>query len=294
MGRDENANRERRGAAGDDAAARSNSDDLRYEGPVTFDDLDDDDDYGGQNGGGKVFLTAAVIGAAVILVVAVALWLRRDGPPKRPTDVVAAAQLPGPGAGARAPEEAPPSTAPAAPEPAPNTAPAAPKSTFDDAAAAASLAERPVPTEARQLRSYVPDAAAPPPAPRTAGLRPGTAPATDGDDGDAMRRLVAAGDLAAASRRGLSYAKRLGDGRYSLQVLFACEPATVKKAFGAVVDAELFVAPGGVKGGRECYRVLWGAYDDRPQALAAARTVPEYFRSAGSPWLVALDDIPAP
>lgn len=56
----------------------ANSGDLRYEGPITFED-EEDGELRADGGGGKVFLTATLIGAAVILLIGVALWLRRDG-----------------------------------------------------------------------------------------------------------------------------------------------------------------------------------------------------------------------
>ncbi len=69
-------------------------------------------------------------------------------------------------------------------------------------------------------------------------------------------------------------------GRFSLQVLVACDPANVQKALTAVTAEELFILPVNVKG-KACYRLCWGVYDGRPAAEAALAAVPPYFRQGG-------------
>jgi septal ring-binding cell division protein DamX len=70
-------------------------------------------------------------------------------------------------------------------------------------------------------------------------------------------------------------------GRFSLQVLVACDPVNVQKAVDAVPAEELFILPVNVKG-RACYRLCWGVYDDRPAAEAALSGLPSYFRQGGA------------
>jgi septal ring-binding cell division protein DamX len=70
-------------------------------------------------------------------------------------------------------------------------------------------------------------------------------------------------------------------GRFSLQVLVACDPENVQKALTAVPAAELFILPVNVKG-RGCYRLCWGVYDSRPAAEAALSALPSYFRQGGA------------
>ncbi len=69
-------------------------------------------------------------------------------------------------------------------------------------------------------------------------------------------------------------------GRFSFQVLVACDPVNVQKAVNAVPADDLFILPVNVKG-KACYRLCWGVYDGRPAAEAAISGVPSYFRQAG-------------
>jgi hypothetical protein len=69
-------------------------------------------------------------------------------------------------------------------------------------------------------------------------------------------------------------------GRFSVQVLVACDPVNVQKAVNAVAADELFILPVNVKG-KACYRLCWGVYDGRPAAEAALPAVPSYFRQGG-------------
>jgi septal ring-binding cell division protein DamX len=68
--------------------------------------------------------------------------------------------------------------------------------------------------------------------------------------------------------------------RFSLQLLVACAPENVTKAVSAVASEDLFILPVNVKG-RACYRLCWGAYDNRAAADAALSSVPAYFRQGG-------------
>ena len=94
------------------------------------------------------------------------------------------------------------------------------------------------------------------------------------------RSLLAQGALSDAAR---AYAAKWAPearGRFSLQVLVACDPVNVQKAVNAVTADELFILPVNVKG-KACYRLCWGVYDGRPAAEAALSGVPPYFRQAG-------------
>jgi hypothetical protein len=95
---------------------------------------------------------------------------------------------------------------------------------------------------------------------------------------------VASGDVAAAASRGAALARQ---GGWSLQLMLACKPESVKRAFAAVPSNDLFLVPA-PKG---CYRLLWGRFDDADAARSATGTVPDHFRDAGKARPVALDEI---
>jgi hypothetical protein len=75
----------------------------------------------------------------------------------------------------------------------------------------------------------------------------------------------------------------------TLQILIACDPATISKARAATgPGGDLFALPVTVKE-RACHRLLWGIYTDPESARSAARSLPAYFAAAGvSPVPVAL------
>lgn len=67
---------------------------------------------------------------------------------------------------------------------------------------------------------------------------------------------------------------------YSIQVLAACSPDTIRKAAQNVTEDDIFILPV-LLNGRPCYRVGWGVYDSRASAEAGARDLPTYFRQPG-------------
>ena len=79
-------------------------------------------------------------------------------------------------------------------------------------------------------------------------------------------------------------------GRWSIQILLACEEATVDRAIRqAGQSAELFVLPV-THEGRACHRVYWGRYPDRADAeYALQHDVPPAYRIGGArPWITRL------
>ena len=79
-------------------------------------------------------------------------------------------------------------------------------------------------------------------------------------------------------------------GRWSIQILLACEEATVDRAIRqGGQSAELFVLPV-THEGRACHRVYWGRYPDRADAeYALQHDVPPAYRSGGArPWITRL------
>ncbi len=67
---------------------------------------------------------------------------------------------------------------------------------------------------------------------------------------------------------------------YSIQVLAACSPDTIRKVAQNVTEDEIFILPVTLNG-RACYRVGWGVYDSRASAEAGANDLPAYFRQPG-------------
>jgi len=142
---------------------------------------------------------------------------------------------------------------------------------------AATPAAKPTPTP-------VPPKATPTPAPGKAKPTPTPAKAAAGtaaaggvaDARAALRR----GQLAQAARGFLANTQAARSG-YTIQLLVACSDETVQKATTAVTADELFILPVHYRG-RDCYRMLWGLYDDQKRAEAAVRSVPAYFRDGGA------------
>jgi septal ring-binding cell division protein DamX len=98
--------------------------------------------------------------------------------------------------------------------------------------------------------------------------------------GGEARSLLAQGALPDAARAFVASVAPGPKGRFSLQLLVACDPANVQKAVSAVSAQELFILPVNMKG-KTCYRLCWGVYDGRPAAEAALPGVPSYFRQGG-------------
>ncbi len=350
----------------------ANSGDLRYEGPITFED-EEDGELHGDGGGGKVFLTATLIGAAVILLIGVALWLRRDGdtsasstlsaqvrPAPATTDAPRVSQSPAetdratlppgvaspldaatrpaaattepaatplaepPPAEAKLAESKPAESKPAEPRPADvplqsASGTAGPGATTREPAPARTAlveppVERPAPRAAsttleerapEPVREPVKKAAAKPvveehaPAKTAKAARtpkadaepePQPAPSTSSTSSTNVHALVAAGKLKAAAQAGLQRAH--AEKGYTLQLLYACSPETVTRAFHAVGDDKLFLVPA-ANSKKSCYRLMWGRFPSHDGAAAAVGSVPDYFRQhkADKPIPVALDKI---
>ncbi|MBP7146764.1 MAG: hypothetical protein KBD01_04405 [Acidobacteria bacterium] len=263
------------------------AEDLHYEGPITIVDDEADEDRG--PGNGRAFLTTAIVGGTVILIVGAALWLRSGTDISDNVDQFAARQP----AEQHVVTDTPPS--PRDEEPG------------DDARAALSVPYRAVPPgppetaapatqdagRLAQAREEIPRPAPTAPSwgdgsesPReasdvraTPAPRPSPAAFTGGAGGGDVRALARDGRVAEAARAGRQ-AVTAQD--WTLQVLVACEPDNVVKAFREVPGDDLTVLPARVDG-RACYRLCWGTFPDRDSAAGAAAAVPAYFTRSGSP-----------
>jgi septal ring-binding cell division protein DamX len=116
--------------------------------------------------------------------------------------------------------------------------------------------------------------ATPPPTPP-----PTAAPAPPPAAGDALAlfRQGAFDRSAQASAASLSASAQ---GGFSVQVLAACSPDTIRKAAQNVSGGEIFILPVTLNG-RACFRVCWGVYESREAAQAGIGTLPDYFRQSG-------------
>jgi hypothetical protein len=259
---------------------RDRGDELRYEGPlIVGDDADaaDDEGEGETSGSGKAFFTAAIVGGIVILLVGAALWFRsstddmisaeENARLAAATDASDAGGQPAQSEREYVPPPLPPPAA--APERATDFRPL-PEAPADRVERAPQVAEaRPAPAAPRE-----PQAAAPArPAPSEASLRRDTA------GGSPVRALVEAGRLDEAAAAGQQSAQAAP---WSLQVLLACDPANVRRAFQSVPSGPLTVVPAEANG-RTCWRLLYGSYPDRESAVAGIGSVPDYFRQSGTP-----------
>ena len=93
--------------------------------------------------------------------------------------------------------------------------------------------------------------------------------------------LLDAGRTDEAARAFQSALARLDREGYTLQILIACDPANVVKAWTATrPEGPLLALPVTIQG-RACYRVLWGLYADRAAAEEATTRLPPYFLAAG-------------
>ncbi len=166
-----------------------------------------------------------------------------------------------------------PVTVAAAPAPAvsvsPTVAPAAAPT-----APAAGTAATPPPATTTTPAPEPPAAAPTPPPPTTPPTAQAPAPA-----GDALALLRQGSFDESASAFASSLASAAPDS-YSIQVLAACSPDTIRKAAQNVTEDEIFILPVTLNG-RACYRVGWGVYDSRASAEAGANDLPAYFRQPG-------------
>jgi hypothetical protein len=247
---------------------------LRFEGPISMEEDEYEDEYE-RSSGGRTFLLTAIIAIAVVLIVAIALLLR-DDPGREQEEFadlgVAAEESPSPEAGEPMPsgdatagaqgdeglrfrsvptdETSEAGTEPArdetaAPEPAPE--PVQPETTEPEAA------EEPTPAPAERERA-LPENVSP----------------------EGVGELARAGRVGEAAQLGRRLAASGNPSHYTLQVLLACDPGNVQRAFERVRDPRLTVLPASYQG-RSCYRLCWGDYAGPEKARAAAGTVDPYF-----------------
>ena len=181
-------------------------------------------------------------------------------------------------ASAPGPASTPPTAAPTPALSAPVTVAAAPSPM---ASPTVSPAAAPTPAAAGTATAPPPAAATPTPAPTpsptaTPTAQPAPAPAPAGD---ALALLRQGRFDESAKAFASSLAARAQDS-FSIQVLAACSPDTIRKAAQNVTGDEIFILPVTLNG-RACYRVGWGVYDSRASAEAGARDLPSYFRQSG-------------
>jgi septal ring-binding cell division protein DamX len=100
------------------------------------------------------------------------------------------------------------------------------------------------------------------------------------------------GDFSGAARLWRQQWIGARQGSFTLQVLMACEPGTLRRMRDQAPTSErLFLSPVQVNG-RSCYKVLWGTYPGRAEAEAAVPSVPAFFTSGGDrPWPVPLSTL---
>jgi len=156
-----------------------------------------------------------------------------------------------------------PATVASAPSP---TATATPPQAVAPTPAATAAAPAPVATPTPTPAPTPPPAAAPAPP-----------PAAPAGDALALFRQGAFDQSAQAFASSLSAGAQ---GSYSIQVLAACSPDTIRKAAQNVSGNEIFILPVTLNG-RACFRVCWGVFDGREAAQAGVDTLPDYFRQSG-------------
>ena len=102
-----------------------------------------------------------------------------------------------------------------------------------------------------------------------------------------LRGLVTGGRLSEAAAIAAERARVADPGSYTLQVLFACQPSTVQSAFEKGGDDGLMVfsAP---HEGSTCYRLTWGIFADRSEAVAQAASIPSHFAGSERPLPITL------
>ncbi|HET8945655.1 MAG TPA: DUF4388 domain-containing protein, partial [Candidatus Polarisedimenticolia bacterium] len=264
--------------------------------------------------GSRGRLALAVSGVAVVVVAVLAFFaLRGEGGSGRNGEEIAthAASAAAAAAAAKGAEAGSGTTtsSPAAPAgdssgtgDSPGTAPTEPDTPPSQAAAPAPAGATPpteidVPPPKEILPAPAETGSTPPKktdaAPVVPAAPPETAPApanapAGGPGFGFGQRLLDAGTIDRAAETFGRALQPIPSGRYTLQMMIACEGETVRKArAGTRPDDGLFVLPVSVRG-RGCYRVLWGVFDSHDAATKA--TVPGYFSASGiTPAVVAID-----
>jgi len=204
----------------------------------------------------------AVLATVVVVGLATGYYLLRPSPDAGPEPTST------PPAAAPTPALSAPVTVAAAPAPA--VSPTAAPTVAPTAPAAGTTVAPPPATTATPAPEPTP-AATPTAAPPAAQAG---APA-----GDALALLRQGSFDESASAFASSLASAAPDS-YSIQVLAACSPDTIRKAAQNVTEDEIFILPVTLNG-RACYRVGWGVYDSRASAEAGAKDLPAYFRQPG-------------
>ncbi|HEU4400994.1 MAG TPA: DUF4388 domain-containing protein [Candidatus Polarisedimenticolia bacterium] len=98
------------------------------------------------------------------------------------------------------------------------------------------------------------------------------------DAGDAPRAAQIFGELAASE----------GEGRFTLQLMIACEVDSLKTARAQSGErGSLYFVPYSLKG-RDCYRTLWGSYESKEAAAAAAADLPGALTSGIKPIVISM------
>lgn len=201
------------------------------------------------------------IAAAGIIGFAGWWWMSGSEPP--PPPVRPPIKRPAPAQ--MAPVAATPAVAPAAqavvPAPAPAPAPQAPASP----AAAAPPSPAPAPT----VR---------PPASRSPETPPG---ATASDRYRNALEIFRAGDFDGAAAIWESLLAEEHPDAFTVQVLTACEPDTVREAQRSLPGRDLYLVTKKVNG-RVCYRICFGAFDSRAAASRILAGLPGEYRTGGA------------
>lgn len=270
----------------------ASAEELRYEGPITIEPEDDEFEDGARRGAGRAFITAALIFGVVVIIVAGAMLLRGGGG----SEITSLAEQAGAPAVAGTPAPGEPATGdggtdfreipdvgtPDGDAVAALDLPAVPDT---QEVAAERAPSGPEPSAATQAPPVVaPPVERPRPVPTRDVVEPAPSePVASGASGgpDAVRRLALAGRVREAAEAGAGWA-RARSGRWTLQVLLACEPETVTRAFREVPGDELIVVPREYAG-RSCYALCWGDWGSRADAEAATHRVPSHFDSGGKP-----------
>ena len=111
----------------------------------------------------------------------------------------------------------------------------------------------------------------------------------------AAHRLIDEGQVAEAADAFRSLVRAGVPGRFTLQLMIACEPGTVQKALAATrFESGLIVVPYALQG-RNCFRACWGVYGSKEEAAAAASSLPAYFTDAARrPVVISLARLASP
>ncbi len=109
----------------------------------------------------------------------------------------------------------------------------------------------------------------------------GSSPFEDAGGYQEALRHLDVGDPAGAARLFEPLVAGVDPGRFTLQILVACETETLRTARSqSGASVRLFVLPLALKD-RSCYRVCWGIYRSKDEAGAAIETLPTSLGRAG-------------